>query len=123
VFSVLGTIKMRPQTQLTEIAGFKTSTLRVYQGNKPYLHHKQICVKTDFINKEDLFHVVCDSEKIVIKRFGCCYVGKTTTPTLNGKDGIWHLFCISDELQNGHYEFDEEESTSDELVCYWSEQI
>jgi len=33
------------------------------------------------------------------------------------------LFCVSDELQNGHYEFDEEESTTDELVCYWSEQI
>lgn len=114
---------MRKATELTNIAGFETSTLRVYQGNKPYKHHKQICVKTDFINKEDLFHVVCDSEKLVIKRYGACYHGKTTTPTLNGEKGIWHLFLKSDELPNGHYEWDEEESNTDELVCYWSEQV
>ena len=114
---------MRQPTELTSIAGFKTSTLRVYQGNNPYLHHKQLCVKTDFINKEDLFHVVCDSEKVVIKRFGACYAGNTTKPTLNGSSGIWHLFCMSDELPEGHYKFDEEESDTDNLVCYWSEQI
>jgi hypothetical protein len=112
---------MRSKTETKLIAGFEVSTLRVYDNSKPYYNHKQVCVKTDFINEEDLFNVVCDSEKIVIKRFGFGYVGKTTTPTLNG--GIWHLFCVSDELQNGHYEFDEEESTTDELVCYWSEQI
>lgn len=115
---------MRNPTEQTLIAGFETSTLRVYNGsNGAYLNHKLVYVKTDFINHEDLFTVVCDEEKIVIKRFGFGYVGKTITPTYNKETNMWQLFCMSDFLPVGHYDFDEEESDTDNLVCYWSEQI
>jgi hypothetical protein len=113
---------MREPTTLTRIAGFETSSLRVYKNASIYRNHLQICIKSEFFNDEDLFHVVCDSEKIVIKRYGFGYVGKTTTPTLD-PGGFYHLFLISEELPLGHYEFDEEESDTDNLVCYWSEQI
>lgn len=111
---------MRPPAIQTLIAGFETSTLRIYKDgyNSNGLNLR---VKTGFINTTDQFSIVCNQETITIKRHGLHYEGKTLKPNFN--NGIWQLYFKSDIVPIGHYEFDEDESDTDNLVCYWSEQI
>ena len=100
-----------------QIAGFETSALRVNIGTSTKLR-----LRTEFINDEDLFSVTIDEECIVIKRHGFGYTGRTNE--MHSLHNFIVIHVQSDYLlDNGVFEFDEEESDSDNLVCYYKEQL
>ena len=100
-----------------QIAGFETSALRVNIGTSTKLR-----LRTEFINDEDLFSVTIDEECIVIKRHGFGYTGRTNG--IQTRQNFKVIYLQSEHLLfNGVFEFDEEESDSDNLVCYYKEQL